>query len=278
MPITVQREAGDTGAHSAGPAQRSAGEPLRAGGSEQALLQLHLPLQLHLRLRPLPLPMPPPPLQPPADGGEPKRKRSLGESGERAALLAEPEARGRELERRDLLARTWQEAKRVLLLSSMAPALLQAKLERRSASSPQTCKSSAGGLLQCKSAELQADEQRAASVERRPPAASQASSSLADAARDALAAAPSAAAAAAATSQQPDAGSSEPARQQHRLAESAAPSQAQRPARLGGDAPANQVANSTNEQQDPPPENESALGEWRRQRHSSQLQVSRVLI
>ena len=222
--------------------------------------------------------MPPPPLQPPADGGEPKRKRSLGESGERAALLAEPEARGRELERRDLLARTWQEAKRVLLLSSMAPALLQAKLERRSASSPQTCKSSAGGLLQCKSAELQADEQRAASVERRPPAASQASSSLADAARDALAAAPSAAAAAAATSQQPDAGSSEPARQQHRLAESAAPSQAQRPARLGGDAPANQVANSTNEQQDPPPENESALGEWRRQRHSSQLQVSRVLI
>lgn len=72
-------------------------------------LQLQLPLQIHLKLRPLPLPMPPP-------TGEPLIALA-SESAPPAALrkVRSDESPG------GLMALTWREAKRILLLSSMVP-------------------------------------------------------------------------------------------------------------------------------------------------------------
>lgn len=113
-------------------------------GEPERLVQLQLPLQLHLKLRPLPLPMPPPSERaaPPPDVLETKRKRSLEQAGGPTQpplqpSPASPSSSSSSSSRGDLMALTWREAKRILLLSSMSPALVQAKLERRFAELPE---------------------------------------------------------------------------------------------------------------------------------------------
>lgn len=142
---------------------------LEPASESDRLVQLQLPLQLHLKLRPLPLPMPPPsdrakPTSATAtawqDGLETKRKRSLEQVAAQEASSStfqptsspppqtaattqvtsnpSPGKSNGEAARRqtDMMALTWREAKRILLLSSMSPVLVQAKLERRFAELP----------------------------------------------------------------------------------------------------------------------------------------------
>lgn len=80
----------------------SESSPIRASQE----LQLQLPLQLHLKLRPLPLPLPPPLAAEPL----------LGQASEPGPAPARPTRRPN-----GLMALTWREAKRILLLSSMVP-------------------------------------------------------------------------------------------------------------------------------------------------------------
>ena len=137
VPITVQRQ------H-----QNNTSEPGQ-------LVQVQLPLGLHLKLRPLALPAPPPPPEVVVAGGRSgysgrKRRRALEVVGVEqttsttkpmdSSLVGQTRVGRANLE-------TWtsgggggwqQEAKRVLMLNSMAPPLVQAasRLERRSLLQP----------------------------------------------------------------------------------------------------------------------------------------------
>lgn len=125
-----------------------------ARGGDVRLAQLQLPLQLHLKLKPLPLPMPPPTSRssPTATTNQlmnatDKRRRSietqaivlnqnsLNQPGATSApTTTDSMSKSRaDRDRRELMALTWREAKRILLLSSMSPTLVQKKLERRTA-------------------------------------------------------------------------------------------------------------------------------------------------
>lgn len=144
--------------------------------NDMRLVQLQLPLQLHLKLKPLPLPMPPPtgrsrssPTTNHDDqrmmNAAEKRRRSIesinvtstssnsnsnsipvtktptstpsatSSSSTTADSVASKNRADRD--RRELMALTWREAKRILLLSSMSPTLVQKKLERRTADFPE---------------------------------------------------------------------------------------------------------------------------------------------
>lgn len=171
MPITIQQQAAGQGELPTSALQASEPEPVlaliesshwpqqgnnklpnattRTGGLDDLhLVQLQLPLQLHLKLKPLPLPMPPPTARSSslADNqlSAEKRKRSLEAQAAvtttaTTTTTQDPNHKKRlERERRELMALTWREAKRILLLSSMSPALLQKRLERRIAELPES--------------------------------------------------------------------------------------------------------------------------------------------
>lgn len=139
VPITIQQAnvSGESQRRPLGAGARAASDAAgqlddqMTGGSESRLFQLQLPLQLHLKLKPLALPMPPP--AQPTSGGRPdgKRRRSLAvpATGPPEVRAGPGSAPGEHLN-----ALSWQEAKRVLVLNSMGPALVQAaRLERRMA-------------------------------------------------------------------------------------------------------------------------------------------------
>lgn len=154
VPITVQQQQQQQlQVHAA----RSHAHPVVSNSLEPSLVQIQVPLQLHLKLKPLPLPMPPPKWhqqhqenvndnsrqqeeqRKSFEQQAEKKRRSLSDSNpstmaanESAAALNQSN-KVKEKHRRDLMAFTWREAKRILLLNSMSSSVFAqaARLERR---------------------------------------------------------------------------------------------------------------------------------------------------